>query len=175
MMEYKLKEDVVRSRKTKKQKPKVFVATDVLDFSSYIDEKRREDKKRKEKLERSMKYETKMKPTDVTNEVYKANIIEYMKKHELTTIDNCEYSSVIIHGMMKEKYGIDLDKVINSSEFYNHIIKMFYELWNERILLKGYVDSYTCYPSWVLSQTIPSERRSFGNLNGHGDFWEEQP
>lgn len=45
------------------------------------------------------------------------------------------------------------------------------DLHKQRITVFGYDSVITCYQKWYVCQNPPSERRSWGNYNGHCNLW----
>src|SRR5690606_21930456 len=45
------------------------------------------------------------------------------------------------------------------------------DLHKQRIAVYGYDSLETCFQKWYVCQHPPSERRSWGNYNGHGNLW----
>lgn len=74
--------------------------------------------------------------------------------------------------------SIDYRNLYNKSEpyneWYNKVNEILLDLHKKRITVYGYEDVSSCYQVWYICLKTPSQRRSFGNLGGHGDWWPKE-
>ena len=56
-------------------------------------------------------------------------------------------------------------------KWYDRIRNTLLQLHKERLVVFGYKNDTSCHQLWYVCPNPPSERRCFGNFNGHGEWW----
>lgn len=103
-------------------------------------------------------------------------------KSTLNKLDAFNIEKAVLASVITEKLMIQYDKLKENEnisdkddvfrEYYKNTMNILWDLHKQRITVYGFESEESCYRLWYICKNPPSTRRSFGNFNGHGNWWD---